>query len=360
MPKTIKIDSDLKAFESELVKAFQSGNLNFIIGSGASMPAIKVAGDIEIKIQDCFEEEGEEEAYKLIYSFLSDLQEPNAGLISDVPLAPKVGETSAQREARQEQLNSTLQNYKDFISTIETILNLRKTNILPKQTNIFTTNYDVFFEKTSEFFPSIKFNDGFTRTTNLKGLHYFSSQNFFNSLYNTGNLYNYKVEIPTVNLIKIHGSLTWKKIKDEIHFKHTLVKPADDLNDVEQLKSYVEKFEVILPQKGKFRETILDRTYYDLLRLYANELDKENTLLITFGFSFTDEHIRDITKRALKNPILKLIVFAFNSDAAADFNKKFDGYSNVEIIEPENESIIDFTKFNEILACIPGDTEQNA
>ena len=37
---------------------------------------------------------------------------------------------------------------------------------------------------------------------------------------------------------------------------------------------------------NSFEQTILDQTYYDLLRIYTNELDKENTLLIAEGFSF--------------------------------------------------------------------------
>ena len=41
-----------------------------------------------------------------------------------------------------------------------------------------------------------------------------SISNFFNVLYSTGNLYNYQVEIPAINLIKLHGSLNWET-KDE-------------------------------------------------------------------------------------------------------------------------------------------------
>ena len=56
----------------------------------------------------------------------------------------------------------------------------------------------------------------------------------------------------------------------------------------------------------------MDSTYYELLRIYNNELDREGTLLVSFGFSFGDSHILGITKRALKNPTLKLVAFAFN------------------------------------------------
>lgn len=362
MPKIIRIDNvdDKKSLESTLVKALQSGNLNFIIGSGASMPAIKVAGAIENAIQKHFSDGKEAEAYKLIYTFLSDLQEPNTALIADGKLTIKTGESDGEHKTRQSYLDSVLGEYQNFIKTIEKILNQRKTNILPKQTNIFTTNYDVFFERASESFPAIKFNDGFTRTANLKQIHFFSSQNFSNSLYNNGNLYSYKVEIPSINLIKLHGSLTWQKNEDEISYKSNTVEAPDNIDDLTQLKSYAQEFAVILPQKGKFRETILDRTYYDLLRFYANELDKENTLLITFGFSFSDEHIYDITKRALKNPTLKLMIVAFDNKNIDDFNAKFDGYNNVEIIAPEDTNNIDFNKFNALLNCIPSDSERTA
>ncbi len=49
----------------------------------------------------------------------------------------------------------------------------------------------------------------------------------------------------------------------------------------------------------------MDSTYYELLRIYNNELDREGTLLVSFGFSFGDKHILDITRRALKNPTLR-------------------------------------------------------
>ena len=84
-----------------------------------------------------------------------------------------------------------------------------------------------------------------------------------------------------------------------------------------------------------------------MLRIYANELDKENTLLIVDGFSFDDEHILEITKRALKNPTLKLIVFCWDKEPKA-FEDKFSDFKNVEIVYSENENI-DFVKFNEIL-----------
>lgn len=342
MAKIIEAVKDKELIQKILIKSFQSGNINFIVGSGASMPAIKVAGDIEKQIQTLFEEDKELDAYKIIHRFLSDLQKANIPLIND----------SAAGKTKE-----TLDNYILFIKVIEELLNQRKSNLLPKQANIFTSNYDLFFEKAIESLPSIKLNDGFTRNPNLSGKASFSSTNFFNSLFNTGNLYSYKVEIPTINLIKPHGSLSWKKDNSEIIFSTKEIEEPADLTALEDLKDFAEKFAVVLPQKGKFRETILDRTYYDLLRLYANELDKENTLLIAFGFSFHDEHIFDITCRALKNPTLKLIIFAYSDTTALDFQLRFNAYSNIDIIKPEGGSNIDFKEFNRLIQIFETDEE---
>ena len=87
-----------------------------------------------------------------------------------------------------------------------------------------------------------------------------------------------------------------------------------------------------------------------MLRIYANEQDKENTLLKTNGFSFDDEHILDITKRALKNPTLKLIIFCW-SKRPQKYEKKFMKFNNVEVVYSERENV-DFKKFNEILIDI--------
>ena len=124
------------------------------------------------------------------------------------------------------------------------------------------------------------------------------------------------------------------------------------------------------------RENLVTKMYFSSIVLYeltattvsADDLDiyekwrkfhdKENTLLIAFGFSFEDEHIYDITKRALKNPTLRLMIFAFDEAAAKSFEAKFDGYSNVDIIAPADGTVIDFTKLNGILTSLPGSEDK--
>ena len=323
-----------KDIRKGLARSFQSGHINFLIGSGASLNAIPAAGAVEQQIADLYAVGEVAEGGTRMYGFLADIQRPMNKLIKN-----------------EEDHNNaeTIGHYKNYLGIIEAILSERRTSLLPKQATIFTTNYDLFIEKASLSYPALKLNDGFSRGPSLDNRMEYSSRTFFNTTYNTGNLYAYKVEIPCINLIKLHGSFSWKKDKDDIVFRvapKVLLSPA---KTPEQVKKYIEDYAVVLPQTTKFRTTLMDRTYYELLRIYANELDCENTLLVAFGFSFGDEHILDITKRALKNPTLRLVVFAFDEVAKEAYGVKFDGYNNVDIIAPPDGTQIDFEKFNEIM-----------
>jgi hypothetical protein len=337
MARVLEVDAQGKEIRKSLGRSFQSGQINFLIGSGASTPAIPSAGAIESAIATLFANGEEAAARARMYDFLSRIQVPTNKLIGNQPDNDNA---------------ATLALYEQYLNTIEIILAERRTTLLPKQATIFTTNYDLFIEHASSRLKALKLNDGFNRTPNLDGRSQYSSRTFFNATYNTGNLYNYKVEIPCVNLVKLHGSLSWAKDNDEILFRVAAAPllPADRTDA--QIQAHIDACAVVLPQLAKFRTTLMDRTYYELLRIYANELDRENTLLVAFGFSFVDEHILDITKRALKNPTLRLVVFAFDTAALTSFQTKFEGYNNVDIIKTPDGSTLGFAKFNEVMRSL--------
>ena len=325
------VDVNEKLFDT-LRKCFQSGHINFIIGSGASMPATPLMGDIEKKLESLYKDKKDTEAEAKEKEFLKTIKPSMDALID-----PSKAETEQKGKN-----DGVLKTYQSFLGNLEEILNERKNPILPKQVNIFTTNYDLFIEKASESSEGLILNDGFLRSPSIKQNYEFDSQSFFNAVYHNGNVYNYRVELPTINLIKVHGSCSWRKADSaRIVFRVDTETPYEDGT-----------LGVILPRKQKFQETILNQVHYDLLRLYANELDRENALLIAFGFSFADEHILDITKRALKNPTLKLVIFSYSKEESKDYHDKFLGHSNVLIIMPE-EGNIRFDRLNEVLSHIP-------
>ena len=119
--------------------------------------------------------------------------------------------------------------------------------------------------------------------------------------------------------------------------------PIGSMNSAigEQIKLFREAYDelvMINPRKTKFRETVLDLHFYELMRLYANALEKPTTCLFAMGFSFADEHIAQITRRAVaSNPTLLVIIFAYD-DGAKEAIQECVGKSNnnnIIILSPE-------------------------
>jgi hypothetical protein len=322
-----------------LSRIIQSANLNFLIGSGCSTPAIKVMGNIEDKINQAREKEDNDSAECILYEFLLPLLNNTKLLINN----------------EVETMKNELDNYRSFIENISNILFTRKSNIIESQAIIFSTNYDLLLEHAmNDYNESFILCDGFKRTSNINKEYYFSSTEYFNAVYNTGNLYRYKVEIPVINLIKLHGSLNWQnkneKIIQDLSFieKINTIKDSRNVDDKKKFNSF---FNIVLPQKDKFKITILEQIYYDLLRIYSNELDKENTVLFVEGFSFSDEHILEITRRALRNKTFNLVVFCFNEAASETLYSFFEAHKNVDIIS-NGKNELSFKQFNDLLSEI--------
>lgn len=327
-------------------RIFQSSNINFLIGSGASKPAINVLGDIEKELQNYIEKEDEESYYKLSESFLRGVWDATDILLN------RTDEISIYCFLKKyvDDVKDTQNNYIKFISILENILIKRRTGLLPRRANIFTTNYDLFIEDAATTRQNLILNDGFTHRKNIHNEYIYDSKSFYRSIYNTGNFYNYSVELPTINLIKLHGSLSWNKEGDDVYYKIPPIKP-DSFENSQKLKDWVNQHALVLPRKEKFKETVLENIYYGLLRTYSNELDKEGTLLIVFGFSFADEHIELLTKKALRNTTLKLMIFAYNESSTKSYNDKFKDFANVEIVYLKDKDM-DLEKFCSILEII--------
>ncbi|MCA1179583.1 MULTISPECIES: SIR2 family protein [unclassified Pantoea] len=328
-------------------RVFQSANINFLIGSGASLPAIRVLGNIETELQRLIEDENEDGYFEKAATFLGSVWRPHEKLLGHSTISPvPAGLTDRLKQSQD--------NYDHFLTALERILTRRRTGLLPRRINVFTTNYDMFIEDAGIRNSNIILNDGFNRRANLLGNDAFDAGSFYHTISATGNLYNYKVELPTVNLIKMHGSLSWTRKEEKIIYQFPESEPSR-IKVKSVRKKWVLSHCMILPRKEKFKETLLQNVYYDLLRTYSNELDKEATLLIVFGFSFADEHIETLTKKALRNATLKVLVFAYSDDDVTNFMAKFGEFSNVEIIYLPGKNLT-FQVMNNIITCYLGGT----
>lgn len=339
MADILDVDEGFDNTSKFLEPYIQSGNINFLIGSGASLPAIQTSGNIEAEIDTLLLSGAEDEANRKCLAFIEEIGAVHAKMATAV---------------ESETLQGVIDNYKRFLSIIDRILFERKNILLPRQATVFTTNYDMFLEHAASLVPSVILNDGFDRSSSLGHEFMFTPERYFDRTYRSGPVYGHQIEIPTINLVKMHGSLSWRRKGDSIVYDPI---PVDNLKetqrkDIAAVSAYLEKHFLIMPNFRKFHTTLMVRVYYDLLRLFSKAMDQENAVLISFGFSFADEHILDLTRRALRNPTAQLIIVSFDQASVTGYEDRFSKQRNVTVLAPAKGATIGFKRLNELLATI--------
>lgn len=75
-------------------------------------------------------------------------------------------------------------------------------------------------------------------------------------------------------------------------------------------------------------------------------------MLVTFGFSFADEHILNLVMRSLSNPGLQVFVCCFSQTDYEAMHHKFKGNRNVKCLVLD-DGVLDFSAFNEKVLTWP-------
>lgn len=190
----------------------EDSHVNFLVGAGASIELFDALGDMENALTILSSMDSSDEvkiARASIYAkFFDGVIVKNRDLLK-VP----------------EDAESLLSVYRAFLKSINRILLRRRSSLLNKQVNIFTTNVDLVFEVALDQL-GLDSNDGFTGKFNPK----FNTGNFGSLRQRRSLQYENLSEVPTFNLIKLHGSVGWKpdtvQVKDggigDIFFDSTL------------------------------------------------------------------------------------------------------------------------------------------
>ena len=374
-------------YKSILRNLFSGCRVNFLLGAGFSANLLGTLNNNEVvfealqKHQAKNDDERKKEMILsafLYWSFFKRCIEPIPSKISTY--AP------------------SFEPYKDFGNIVYRIFAERGNPALDRQFNIFTTNYDPIIELIFDHSPCVC-NDGFEGRIEPR----FSTDNYSKTYYRQAIFSNRKAEIPSANLLKIHGSVTWCKditwggikyqqygtqIRDFCTKYSSLFDPAiitkidahftaNNIADAEKqieslfsdnvfdpllvkekdysdcLDYYKMSFLIVNPTKEKFGDTLLNKNYYELLRIFSNELEKENSLLVANGFSFRDEHILDLVKRSMVNPSLKILIFVYNESTIGDLQRLFGTpkNNNITYIALDGEKL-SLNYFNQILSYI--------
>jgi hypothetical protein len=347
-------------------------NLNFLIGSGASVGLLPTLG---LGLKDSatsnwhtletlalyFEDDAD--VMCLLFSYYVE------NVIGPASRFSLTGANKAQKKV--------LRNYIRFIATILSLLNKKSG---PKKANIFTTNYDGIIAHCAEHMIRSKkydfvLNDGATgfikRTLQTRSFNRFwKDQGAFD---------RHEISVPQINLIQPHGSVYWYKDGDEIEVSYDLSRSTIRADNVpthmqaefetilqdnnsdettissksftvppDEIKDFWESYKelpVVNPTKWKFHETVFEEHYYQALRALSYELEKPNTVFIVFGFSFADEHILSLIKRSLSNPTLKVYICCYSDKACDELKVKFNTFDNVELVR--SDGALDFQAFND-------------
>lgn len=271
-------------------------------------------------------------------------------------------------------------NYDRFIRVLLNLLQRRRG--LDKRCNVFTTNYDGCLPEAANH---TMLAGGHDFVVNDGGQGFFrrivEARNYSTYLTRTGIFERHRQAVPQINLINLHGSVYWSRQGEQVHVDyqhdHALDKdlveasmrtatlkyrqalkaggpdaklPKVDLDQkrIDTFWSAYRQLPIVNPTKWKFHETVFEEHYYQMLRMLSFELEREQAVLITFGFSFADEHILNLVKRSLSNPQLMVFVTCFNEAEYVRLSAVFADYANVHCLTT-TDGTLDFAAFNALL-----------
>ncbi|MNU59753.1 hypothetical protein D3C71_489280 [compost metagenome] len=159
---------------------------------------------------------------------------------------------------------------------------------------VFTTNYDHFNEMAMDRL-GIPYANGFTGLVERR----FNPASFRHALAQQLDVASRKWSAVDafVYLCKLHGSVTWTE--DD----HGLFPIRESWPPVDAKRM------MIYPTPAK-QNSSLGSPYADLFREFQSRTVREQSVLITAGYAFGDEHLNNIIYQALTIPTFRLIIFA--------------------------------------------------
>lgn len=217
---------------------------------------------------------------------------------------------NSKLEIFKEIINNTSYSYSKKFNH-ESLINLLNSNLVKhnNKLNIITTNYDTLIEEAANNLNYTIF-DGFSFSSNPTFDDDLFNWNLFKNAYSI-NSNETIIKQNVINLLKIHGSLSWKLEEDKVV---RTKKPEVDNLTLNNLPL------MIFPSSNKYRQSY-QNPYFSLFSKFQELMKIPNTLLITVGFSFGDSHITEMISNAIKNnPGFSLLITKHNINKTNDEN----------------------------------------
>lgn len=322
--------------EPWLTSLFQSEHLSLLIGSGlthavhylaaersaAGMSALNLSNyrdEINSKAKESASKAGRKEGnledqLRVANELLRGLEilgdskadelrnELNEGMqsFSQSILNSENGIAAASDEKREDAFNALVTFLMSFASRIG----------VRDRLNIFTTNYDRLIEAGAEI-AGLHLLDRFLG--NLMPI-FRSSRLDLDMHYNPPGIRGEPRYLEGVaRYTKLHGSVDWVQTDRDIR-RIGLPFGATDITpflQVPSLSGVTANELMIYPNAAKDRETA-GYPYVELFRDFASAVCRPNSVLVTYGYSFGDEHINRVIRDMLTIPSTHLVVISYD------------------------------------------------
>lgn len=319
-----ELESTAQVRNDIMSKFFLADNLNFLMSNGCSYYSGSKQINEKNKDADCAkllsDFKFQNQIDGAIQSRVNELAKERPEFALDKLFELKLFfESTLPNQAVSKEIKDLIENFKEafikqFVLNIDYNQNILHRSFLKRllsrdsklaKPNIFTLNYDLLFEMTAEKLGIIV-NNGFA------GFH---ERAFYPTAYQV----DYHIKNPdgakrinkSINLYKLHGSLSWYENANNPPYGigERQIIPKDGKINFDDIKHDT----IIYPVQSKKKHS-LDLPYSEMLRQFVEALNKHNAVLIIAGYSFLDEHINDIIANAVANPDFNLLIFSFEEE----------------------------------------------
>lgn len=342
---SITINDLRRRIEPWLTSLFQSEHLSLLIGSGLSTGLQYIAapdnasnngmGKPELK-DDCpFADKIHAAAAKSALSNGRGYEgniEDYFRVINDLIYGMEIIDESEKHEKLRAQYNELLSDFVAGISNGESsiitseekkrieVFNILTTFLMSfssrtgtrDRLNIFTTNYDRVIEVGAEI-AGLHLIDRFVG--NLSPI-FRSSRLDIDMHYNPPGIRGEPRYLEGVaRYTKLHGSIDWVEANKEIR-RLGLPFGATNIDQFINFPGFqcVDHTKIMIyPNASKDRETS-EYPYVELFRDFAAALCRPNSTLVTYGYSFGDDHINRIIRDMLTIPSTHIVIISFDDN----------------------------------------------
>lgn len=346
--------TDLRArIEPWLTSLFQSEHLSLFVGSGLSTAVQYLAGvdadngmNEKLKLS-AFNDEVENAAKDSAVS--SGRGTPNiedririlTNLISGLRIienSPDYTELKDKTDSLEEGFENIISNFAQNIAKIESsilkatpekreeafnsltlfLMSFASRTGTRDRLNIFTTNYDRVIEAGADV-AGLRLLDRFVGA--LSPI-FRSSRMDIDMHYNPPGMRGEPRYLEgVVKYTKLHGSIDWVNYDNEIR-RIGIPFGSEDLSRYLAFFGLQHSNLMIYPNSSKDKETT-EYPYAELFRDFAGALCRPNSTLVTYGYSFGDDHINRIIRDMLTIPSTHLVIISYD-DESGRINKLYN------------------------------------